>query len=759
MNSCTDTNSQVIITTTHRRWVTETVNIYEDVDNSTYDHRIIAKMYYRAPIDSKGRTNDLIKHEIYAQNTNPSNLKRFTEVKSWDASNNAADEIANQMDFTFVASTDALTNLTYDAYGNVTKIVGPRNHVSATERSERNFTYETSLNQYVVEISNEFGERVTNRYNYKKQQLIQSVDPSGHPIRYVYDPQNRLTEVWAPREIYDGTKGPTISFSYHPEGLNPNGGDDNAKVPLAFTYHNTGNKDAVVDLRNSSNIDQYRTFLFGTGQLNKVMPSSATTATLTDGTGQAVQIQTESDYDIPGGNKENSSVLRVSGTASKDKFGEITEQRNDFISTSGTLGILIENPTEVIASTLLDYLSRPIEQTSIWSDHDFGISQPAVDNNTTVITNYSYAWRSGLDEHTGLYFSTQVDVAGSNTQTKFVDARGRDIAQRNDAEGIVTEFVYDDLGQLMEVHDPKDLVTSYVYDNFGRVTLENHPDRGQTVTTYDQASNVRTTNWAGQLTTFEYDHGRLKRKIITDNSGENSSLLYNVLYRYGASDGSDGVNNVGRIKEILQGSDEQNPFLKDRFEYDELGQTHRTIRTMDIPNQQVQVFNTYSFYDSFGRVLRLKYPDDEQVDYSYSELGSLESISSQMPGGPIQSIITNMVYDGYDNISYILYGNGTETSYRYHAYTRALMENETQAKSTSGGTQSRMNERQYTYNNKGLISEVDFYVSPSLISQGGNTGWSSFQHTYDQANRLTQSKMIYGGGVSYQVTMNYEKEL
>lgn len=190
-------------------------------------------------------------------------------------------------------------------------------------------------------------------------------------------------------------------------------------------------------------------------------------------------------------------------------------------------------------------------------------------------------------------------------------------------------------------------------------------------------------------------------------------------------------------------------FIKDTFEYDELGQTHRTSRSIQVPNQGTQVYNTYSFYDSFGRVLRLKYPDNEQVDYQYTPYGSLESIITQMPSQPKLDIITNITYDGYDNISYILYGNETETEYNYHGLTRALESTSTNARALSGGTVYKVNERQFTYNEVGLITDVDMFVDQNVVPQQNSFGWSSYHHTYDDASRLVRSDFFEGNSSSF----------
>lgn len=743
MATCQDYALGNMVTSVHEKWVEDTSYVYKIEDNSIYDFRIVAKMFYRDPVNSQGRTNMLAKHEIYTQGPSSLVLKRYAEVTEWWTANNLAPAVINnQLTQTFKSTTDAQTLLEYNVYGGVTRIIGPADHQGL--RSERYFTYDSQVHQFVTEVSNQRSEKYNYWYNTELQTLLQTVDVNGHPTRYFHDDFNRIAHIWAPREIYAPSNGPTISFNYFPLGLVPTG-TANEKVPVAISWHNTSSNGLGVNMGNASNIDTYRSKLALDTYTTATMPAmsqAVRTATLTDGLGSVVQIQTESDYDAPGGTVENAKILRISGIAEKDIFGEVVSQRNDFTSSTAVLGVFEVNDNEKISRTYYDFMSRPFQQYSIWSSTS---GTPQV-----VTTSFDYAWRTGLNEHSGDFFSTQVTVDGENSQTEFVDPRGKTVAQTNDAEGILTEFKYDELAQLKEVYDPKGLKTSYVYDNFGRVTEENHPDRGITTSTYDPAGNLLTINWAGKVTQMTYEHSRLVNKHVTD---PNSSVLYDVSYKYGEV--SDGVNAVGRILKIYQGGDTSNPFLTDAFQYDELGQTHRVSRRIDRPNVGPKVYNTYSHYDSFGRVLRLIYPDQDVVDYHYSSLGSLERITSQLQTSPVMDVITHISYDGFDNISYLQYGNGTETRYTYHPYTRALTQTRTDAKENATSVQGLMNQRNFTFNNKGLISEVDFYINPGLIPQSSGNGWSSFHHTYDEANRLETSSMEYANGNVYALEMKY----
>lgn len=736
---CTGDDTE--FTSVHRKEKTDTIFIKEIDYQATYSGNLIALLTYFTPGNSAQQTGVLKTHKIYQTNTNNSNLRRYSEVNSLQSAT-APQVIRQHMSHTGTAYSESFVH--YNDYGLVDSIVGPANH--ANKRCWSVYTYDTHNLGLVLSTRNHFGEITSNIYDFGLQLLEQTTDVNGHPMVYRYDDFSRLTSVWAPREVYTSTNGPTVSFQYFPNGINPASSNKNELVPVALTYHNTSNKGESVQFTNASTIDDYRTSLF-TGGTNS-MTSSVHTATFTNRQDAVVQVQTESDYDPSSAGTSKTTMLRVSGIGSVNAFGLSDVVRKDTLISSSTFGVFRPYGTWTIGTAEYDYALRQVTQESVWSDFDGTTSQDAY---SLIGTSTTYEWLNGLTLNSGYQFTVKVESAGTSSRT-YTDTRGRQVALKN-GNDILTEFQYDPLGQLLKVKDPVGLETQYTYDNFGRTTQEIHPDRGTTQTTYDWANHVRKVDWEGDTITYEYNYNRLSKKIMPSGG---SDPLYNVEYIYGASDGSNGANSVGRLLQIIQGNN-ANPFLIENYKYNEIGNIHSETKIIDIPNVGKRTYLTKYFYDSFGRTLRIQYPDNEQVRYKYSDLGALESITSQMPSEGINNIITDISYDGYGNINHILYGNGTENTFSYHTVTQGLMSNETKAKANVSSGFTVLNSRDYFYNNRGLISQVDFDVSPDLDAPV--TGDYSFEYAYDDVNRLTQTKLFEGTSSteSYRLDMTYDE--
>ncbi|KAB2805371.1 SpvB/TcaC N-terminal domain-containing protein [Phaeocystidibacter luteus] len=741
---CVGEGDDIEFTTVHRKQVLREVPIYEYNYATVYTGALIAEMEYFDPTNANGRTSALREHKIYEGST-AGNPIRHSEVASlWSngAITNAAPSELRQY-YGTGTSDYSVTDLEYDEYGNVDKITGPPNTDGV--RAHRVFNYDSGLNQFVTSVQNHIGETVCNVYDFGPQQLLQTTGPNGHPIRYAYDENDRLAQVWAPRELYDGTQGPTVSFEYYPYGKS--GSSVTNPAPVAITYHNTGNSGTTVEFRDESNLDEYCSTLHAIP--SSTMANSVGTATFVDGLDRPMQVKTEVDVTNSfGGSSER---LRVSGIVEYDRFGHVVATRQDFLSneTPVDLGNFIwdvsSSVSPVIGTSTHDYAGRKQTEDVAWSGT--GTSTPDM----TTIT-YGYYWASdlGYTEYSGKdYFAQEVSQDGTS-QISYSDSRGNGIATKTDdgTNHILTQFDFDNLGQLLKVVTPMSqtgapIEVDYVYDMFGRVLSEDHPDRGLSTTTYDKASNILITTTPEGRIEYEFDqYGRIEKKLFKETVAPYdpsiSSGLYDVLYEYGAADGSDSRNGVGRLIRATQGST-SNPVLVEDFKYDELGNTTWNKREFNIPKNGAETFITQSFYDSFGRVLKLKYPDDEYVNYSYSNLGSLRSITTNFASMPSESIIDMIHYDGFDNITRIEYGNGTSTDFEYHEFTRSLMMNKTEAKASSG-TFAQVHQKEFTYNSRGLITSVDAEVDEMMFG-ASKTQVYTFDFSYDDFNRLTQADL------------------
>ena len=136
-------------------------------------------------------------------------------------------------------------------------------------------------------------------------------------------------------------------------------------------------------------------------------------------------------------------------------------------------------------------------------------------------------------------FRGQVDRVTSYTA---VDAQGNGILDGTEA---ITQFVYDEHGNLLQTIDPRgtatatdstDYVTAYTYDGLGRVlTTSQWVDSSTTVTStssYDDAGNRMTTTLAnGLATTSVYDARGL---LASQSQADTTQALGSTSYHYDA---------------------------------------------------------------------------------------------------------------------------------------------------------------------------------------------------------------------------------
>ena len=705
----------------HRKLDTLENIVYEYQTNTIFNGARIATLEYFDPVNANGRTAQLKKHSIYLNNTNPGSLKRQSEVTSLKQGN------AVKTFKTKLNSADwAYTDLQYDTYGNVTQVKGAQNHKG--QRGFVNYSYDNIDHQFIETIANNFGESICNQYDHSTGLLERTLGINGHAMQYEYDQFQRLINIWAPRELLNPNSAPSVNYSYDLENR------------VAVTTHNTDNLNHYnVSLSEDDNYCHVVDL-----STRDTIANGVKTATFIDGLGKAVQIKTT---------KTNSATTAtsviVSGIVQNNRFGKPIVVRADFIDDPTTsLRTLTQEPSDILQKDFkFDYSHRQISAKS-WTPAVNSAGSIGYWTESTaefVWDNHDFTTVSQVNSNQG------VGATANSKSVQYLDSYGRTVksVNYNGQNLVTTQFEYNGLSELLKVTNPLGLETDYSYDLAGRQTQETHPDRGTTNLTYDKASNVITieneaTMLVGDVITLSYDYGRLVEKMMPSVPG---AELYNVQYEYGYK--GDGKNGAGRVVKITQG----NAFKVDKLKYDELGNVHLEEKSVNVPNVGVRDYTTRYIYDSFGRILRTVYPDNDQVDYAYTSLGELSSVTSFMAGTGTQDILSNIKYDGFGNISEIIHGNGAKTTYSYSNVTRTLLGSEVFAKQSGGSSQVSLLDRNYTYNNKGMISQVQRTMDQSLTQ--GNETQQSFNFTYDALNRLSSATSTVQGQQAYSNQMSY----
>jgi RHS repeat-associated protein len=224
---------------------------------------------------------------------------------------------------------------------------------------------------------------------------------------------------------------------------------------------------------------------------------------------------------------------------------------------------------------------------------------------------------NGASTYTTTYSYTPNDLlasvtdALSNVRTFTYDGIGRrltaeDLHASGDGTYGTWTYDYDDAGNLTEVTDPNSQTIDYTYDKLNRVLSEDY------------------TGQAGTEVTYSYD-----------------GCTYGIGRLCGATTTDAGTNYL----------------------YDALGNVASELRTVNSDS-----FTTSFSYDRQGNQTAMTYPDGTMVAYNHNAAGELESVSKKDAGaGTFTDVVSEFDYAPTGQVSYILYGNGVETTNTYDA--------------------------------------------------------------------------------------------
>jgi hypothetical protein len=178
------------------------------------------------------------------------------------------------------------------------------------------------------------------------------------------------------------------------------------------------------------------------------------------------------------------------------------------------------------------------------------------------------------------------------------------------------------------------------------------------------------------------------------------------------------------------------------FNYGNMGELVYNRHNYVVPNSSKAFSLTTTWtYDSWNRVKTIIYPDAETVTYSYDMGGLLKHIEGTKTNYPTTIYIGRIDYDEYEQRTFVTYGNGTSTSYRYEPLMRRM--NVLQTLASNG---QYLLKNSYTYDGVGNITQIT------------NTGIKPYQHnyTYDNTYQLSTASGNWNNNqVGYNLTMEY----
>ena len=282
----------------------------------------------------------------------------------------------------------------------------------------------------------------------------------------------------------------------------------------------------------------------------------------------------------------------------------------------------VKDPSNVLAQT----------RTRVYSSLNRLSQDIGGTNQTTQITDYGYDNQGNL---------TTITDPLTHLTTNGYDALNR-LVQVTAPGPTVTGYGYNALDQLTSVTDPRNNATTYTIDALDNLTQQASPDTGTTVNTHDAAGNLLTsTDAKSQLTTTTYD--ALNRV---------STLTYHdasqVLYGYDA-----GTNGIGRLTSITEKAPGGAVVTQTAYTYDAKARLLTDTRTIGGVN-----FLTQYGYDASGRLNAITYPSGRQVAYSFDAAGRIAGITTTPSGGSVQTVVSGVTYHPFGGAKGFTYGNG-----------------------------------------------------------------------------------------------------
>lgn len=294
---------------------------------------------------------------------------------------------------------------------------------------------------------------------------------------------------------------------------------------------------------------------------------------------------------------------------------------------------------------------------------DIGGTKPA-----TQVTQYSY------DDQGNLISVT--DPLGHVTRNVY-DALNRikqviDPAAVGSASGGMTQYAYDGLDQLTQVSDPRGLATGYTIDGLGNVTRLSSPDTGVTSSAYDAAGNlVSQIDPRGVIATMRYDAlNRLQQAVHTPPAGSNIAPV-TLTYSYDVNPSNPSTPERGRLTSLTD------PSGTSSYVHDIHGRVVAETRVVG-----GRAYLTGYSYDAAGRLTDITYPSGRKVAYGFDALGRIRQIDTTYLG-VTQTAVTNVSYQPFGPVKSFAYGNarasvrtfdadGRPTSYTLGSLTRGV---------------------------------------------------------------------------------------
>ncbi len=385
--------------------------------------------------------------------------------------------------------------------------------------------------------------------------------------------------------------------------------------------------------------------------------------------------------------------------------GTLTLSGNKIHYTLDAMGNRTQEDTKDPSNNILKTRSRIFDALNRLQK-DIGGTSPS-----TQITQYTY------DDNGNL--KTITDPLNHITVNGY-DALNRLITVTDPANGVSTTN-YNALDQITSVSDPRLVTTNYTINALGDVTLTQSPDSGNTNKVYDAAGNiVQKTDARGVVSNYAYDAlNRLKKITYPSDSTATLTFKYDNFYPYYFP------NNNGYLSSILSPDGSSMDFYRDAY---------GNLTGFEDVNSVGDFYSEFHF-DSANRLIQIIYNNARIVTYTRNALGQIVQVQMQKnSGAAVQTIVSNVTYEPFGPIKSITYGNGITTTF---AHDQDYHVNRVTTTSTPAWD--------YVYS---------YDAASRLTGMADQIGALNKSYDYDTLDRLTSDQ--FDGSASLSYTYQYD---
>lgn len=592
-------------------------------------------------------------------------------------------------------------NLVIDKYGNVTTInVGASGHInSIVDYASREYTI-----------------------NYTNDKISKITDPLGRTTTYIYDANGMLVQVC-------GVNGKNVNYEYNEQGL-----------LSKITEINDNNEEVIVEeltyyTNDNDDLGKIKTVKDANGKIDTyVYNQNDRTTTITDQNNRVKKQYFDTRGYITKQEEPDGKVTTVSYNLENglNKYGEV-------LSKTDYTGKLTEYTYDSNGNVLTEKING---KTKTYTYNDKNNVTKKTDENGNYI-EYTYAddgitllkekYMDGSEINYEYYTTGIKGLVKSKTNqkgkvTNYEYDQYGNISKETDALGNSTNYVYNNIGWVLSKTSPKGTVTTYEYDNSGNNTKVT--ENGiQTLNEYNYKNNItKTTNGNSNFKTYEYDNAQNLVKVI-DEEGYVTTYEYDI---YGNKIKENKANNASYIyeydvlnnmtKKTLEQNNISNVLEEISYSYSEGNTTTTTKKYQDDTN-----YTTYVEIKDFrGNVTQNK-KQDAAYTYEFDNAGRLVS--------EINEIGKNITYI-YDNLNRVTkkYEEIEENKYKLTIYEYDAVGNVIKEK--VGKEKVNLNGEATNY----IITEYSYDDNNNLILKE-NSSSQEFKYTYDSENNKIKEEV------------------